>query len=194
MLHHLDDIKLYLDTFQNILNGIAILDRTFLDMELLKPIFCAAALVGIHIASPFLSLMLDTRTTYDTIIKAFPTVYQDLATMNVGHTLQTNRKVITFIDNDKFEDTLPNIDLQKSVCDCALEYQNEVTQLLQIIIPFLAEGFSEQHGAIFGFGPKSDEETGTILKIKYADEEKRRKLAKAPIHNLNEERSVTRIH
>ena len=46
ILYHVDDIKLYLDTFQNMLNGIAILDRIFYDMELLEPIFCATVLVG----------------------------------------------------------------------------------------------------------------------------------------------------
>ena len=53
ILYHVDDIKLYLDTFQNIMNGIAILDITFLDMELLKPIFCATALVRTNFTCPF---------------------------------------------------------------------------------------------------------------------------------------------
>ena len=39
ILYHLDDIKLYLDKYSNILNGIEILDRSFLDMEVPKPIF-----------------------------------------------------------------------------------------------------------------------------------------------------------
>ena len=41
----------------------------------------------------------------------------------------------------------------------------QVTQLLHIILPCLAEGFSDQRGAIFGFGPNAEEDTGTILKI-----------------------------
>ena len=64
ILYHVGDIKLYLDTFQNILNGTAILDRTFLYMELLKPIFWATVLVGIHFTRPFLSLLLDTECNY----------------------------------------------------------------------------------------------------------------------------------
>ena len=36
ILYHLDNIRLYLDTYSNILNGIAILDRRFLDMEMLE--------------------------------------------------------------------------------------------------------------------------------------------------------------
>ena len=53
VLHNLDDIKFYLDTYQNILNGVAILDKTFLDTELLKPILCATTLIGIHFISPY---------------------------------------------------------------------------------------------------------------------------------------------
>lgn len=66
----------------------------------------------------------------------------------------------------------------------------QVTQLLHIILPRLAEGFSDQRGAIFGFGPNAEEDTGTILKIEGISQAKRMKLMKAPIHNLNEERSV----
>ena len=62
--------------------------------------------------------------------------------------------------------------------------------MLKIILPRTAEGFSEQRGAIFGFGPKATEDTGMVLKMTTVEELKRRKLSKAPVHNLNEERSV----
>ena len=61
-LYHLDDIKQYLETHKSILNDIAILDRSFLDMELLKPIFCSVALIGIHFTKPYLVLLLDKKT------------------------------------------------------------------------------------------------------------------------------------
>ena len=66
----------------------------------------------------------------------------------------------------------------------------QVTQLLHIILPCLAQGISDQRGAIFGLGPNAEEDTGTILKIEGISQAKRMKLMKAPIHNLNEERSV----
>ena len=75
--------------YQNILNGVAILDRTFLDMELLKPIFCAIALIRIHFKSPFLSLILDTRTTYETLITTFLIIYQDLSKVDIEQMLKT---------------------------------------------------------------------------------------------------------
>ena len=62
--------------------------------------------------------------------------------------------------------------------------------MIKIILPQMAEGFSEQQGAIFGFGPKATEDTRTVLKMTTVEEPKRRKLSKAPVHNLNEGRSV----
>ena len=62
--------------------------------------------------------------------------------------------------------------------------------MLKIILPQIQDGFSEQRRAIFGFGLKATEQTGTLLKMTTVEEPKRRKLSKSPVHNLNEERSV----
>lgn len=63
ILYHLDDTKLHLDKYSNILNGVVILDRTFLDMEMLKTIFCLAVLIGIPFTRQYLALLLDIATT-----------------------------------------------------------------------------------------------------------------------------------
>ena len=55
----------------------------------------------------------------------------------------------------------------------------------------MTDGFSQQRGAIFGFGPKSHESTGTLLKISDVSDAKRRKLNKVQVANLNEEHRVT---
>ena len=62
--------------------------------------------------------------------------------------------------------------------------------MIKIILPRMADRFSEQQGAIFGFGPKATEDTGTVLSMTTVEEPKRRKSSKAQVHNLNEERSV----
>ena len=64
----LDDIKLYLDKFSNILNNIAILDRSFLDMKFLKPIFCATALIGLHVTGPYFALLLSKQNKKQTMM------------------------------------------------------------------------------------------------------------------------------
>ena len=62
----------------------------------------------------------------------------------------------------------------------------------QAIPSRLANGFSDQRGALFGFGPHQDEDTGKLLKISefIKDDANRLKRNKAQVHNLNEERSV----
>ena len=80
--------------------------------------------------------------------------------------------------------------LVAAVNDQLQTYKKEVLHLLSIMLPKLAKGFSDQRGAIFGFGPLQDSETGSVLKISNLDTAKRQKLDAAPIHNLTEERSV----
>ncbi len=134
ILYHLDDIKQYLDTYQNILNGIAILDRTFLDMEILKPILCASSLLGIHFTRPFLSLLLDTKTNYETLMTAFPIFYKDLNEADVESMLQTSTRVADFIDNERFTMSLPKPCLLESINTCASQYKEEVSCILRIDI------------------------------------------------------------
>ena len=190
-LYHLDDIKQYLDTHKSILNDIAILDRSFLDMELLKPIFCSVALIGIHFTKPYLVLLLDKNTTYERLIQAFPILYSDLKNANVDNIMQTDIKIVEFVNKKEFERTLPKECLRESVNGCVSEYKKEIKQFLTILLPRMAAGLSEQRGALFGFGPKANEDTGSLLKIsQIEDEDIKKKLNKAMIHNLNEERSV----
>ena len=70
ILYHTDDTTNYLDQFSNVMNGITILDRGFLKMEVLKPIYAAISLVGLHILKPFHNLILDKDTTYSTLVNS----------------------------------------------------------------------------------------------------------------------------
>ena len=54
LLYHLDDTGQYQDKFTNIINVMSILDRTFVDMEILKPIYVALGLLGINILKQYL--------------------------------------------------------------------------------------------------------------------------------------------
>ena len=76
---------------------------------------------------------------------------------------------------------------RECVKNCAIKYKKEVLQLLDITIPRLADIFSEQRGALFGFGPKKQDDTGSLLKIS-KKRYKKRKLNKVAVYNLNEER------
>ena len=81
LTHHLDDIAGYLDKYRNIVSGITILDRSFVEMPILKPIFCAVALIGIHIPNAFQALVIDCDTNFSTLSEAFPKLYDELVTV-----------------------------------------------------------------------------------------------------------------
>ena len=78
LVYHNDDIAHYLDRFRNIVNGISILDRIFVEMPILKPIFCSVAHVGIHITKLFQALLIDPDKNYSTLAVAFPKLYEEL--------------------------------------------------------------------------------------------------------------------
>ena len=45
--YHLGDKREYLETYSNIVNQVAIIDKSFLEIEILKPILTATVLRGI---------------------------------------------------------------------------------------------------------------------------------------------------
>ena len=63
-MHQLNDIADYLNATYTIINDISILDKSFIEMELLKPIYGAIALLGLHITRPFHTLLIDPSNTY----------------------------------------------------------------------------------------------------------------------------------
>lgn len=114
LLYHLDDIAEYLLKFEHVTNNMAILDRSFVEMaEVLKPIYCATALLGIHILRPFLRLLIDTDTTYETLLTAFPKLNSELEEVD-PNLLFDSQQVFKFLPNDMFKETLPKDHLLKN--------------------------------------------------------------------------------
>lgn len=107
LLYHLDDLSAYLDKYSSIINGITILDRSFVEMEVLKPIFTAISLLGVHITRPFQTLLIDPTTTYSTLQNAFPKLYTDLTETEPADFLTTNH-VCKFVSGDIFIRSLPD--------------------------------------------------------------------------------------
>ena len=83
LLYHLDDTGQYQDKFTNI-NVMSILDRTFVDMEILKPIYVALGLLGINILKPYYYLIMDKKTNCSTLIKAFLSLYNKLTSASAS--------------------------------------------------------------------------------------------------------------
>ena len=104
------DIYHYLETYENMINGITILDRSFLEMEVLKPIFAVIALVGIHISKSFNHLVVDKEPKYSILLKCFNKLYEELNKVKTVQLLRLNH-TLTFADKNIFESCLPKQEL-----------------------------------------------------------------------------------
>ena len=194
LTYHLDDIASYLDKYRNIVNGITILDRSFVEMPVLKPIFCAAALIGIHITKPFQSLLIDCETKFSTLGLAFPKLYHELTTINPANMCNTSEQVFHFVTKEMFTSGLPDNEVCSIIDECAKEHKDEIVELMKMMISKIADGFDLQRGAIFGFGTHANDDTGTLFKVANATEEEKEELDHTSVHNLGEERSVGSIN
>ena len=153
-------------------------------MEVLKPIFCATSLIGIHITGPHQYLLTSIYT-----FASISNTSSQLNNIKGADMLNTERQIFNFVENNIFKKSLPKECILHSINSSMCEYKKEVVNILNVPYPMLAERFSIQRET-FGFGPKANESIGTLLTLSAASAAVKEKLNPAPIHNLNEERSV----
>ena len=151
-------------------------------MEVLKPIHAAISFVSLHILKPFYNLILDKDTTYSTFLNSFSKLYEELNSTSLKDMLTLNQ-VFKFSKPKHFKNTLLNWELSQNLINVAQEYSREVCQLISLLLKKFAYGFEYQKGAIFGFGEKNSDNTGTILKLCDLDDEKINQLIQVQIHN-----------
>ena len=196
VLYHLDDIDAYLEKYQSVINGISILDRTFVDMDILKPIFNAIALIGIHVSRPFQSLIMTTDTTYSKLRSVYPKLYEELLNVDAVDLLQPSIQVFKFVPSEMFKNSLPKEVLLITLDSSIQSYPEETKSILELMLKKIADGLHHQKGAIFSFGPSKDCETAkNVLKFSDANEEVMETLDKhVSIHNIGEERNVGMVN
>ena len=149
VLYHMDDISGYLDRYDNIINGLSILDHSFLEMEVLKPMYAAIALVGIHTHNKTLSSpCLGKNSKYSTLMNAFPTLYEELVTITPDKLLRVEHN-FKFASHEYFINALPKDDLLNVLCDVVHQYPQEFQQLLSLLF------FSETSHGGTGFFVKN---------------------------------------
>ena len=107
----------------------------------------------------------------------------------------TTEQVFHFVSSDIFNCVKKQMKsaVLDSINATVFFYKEEITNLLCLILPGMAEGFSTQRGKIFGFGPAA-EKSGMTFKVSTATEEEMQKLNSTAVHNLGEERSVGNIN
>ena len=90
-LYHIDDIAAYLEEYKHIINGITILDRSFVEMEVLNLIYTAISMLGIHVLKPFHELLIHPETNCTTLLKSFPMLYSELTSIKPEKLLKIDR-------------------------------------------------------------------------------------------------------
>ena len=165
LVYHIDDIGNYLDTYRNVVNGISILDRSFVEMSTLKPIFCAVSLIGIHVTKPSQALLVDTDTSYSKLIVAFPILYKELRDVDVIDLCSTSIQVLKFVSSDIFKLCIPQKAIYHMIDATVKVHSEEIIPLMKLIISKIVDGFDLQCGAIFGFGTHANDYTESLLKI-----------------------------
>ena len=167
------------------------LDHGFIEMELLKPIYASIALTGLHVTKLFHTLLIDSETTYSTLLSSFKQLYDDRTNIPAKNFL-TTCKVVTFVSDDIFERSNPNELVLEYLRLCIGAFPQEIAKLMAIVLPKFAQGFKLQKGAIFGFGPSSEMQPSMgALKVSGVDDETLKKLdSNVAVHNMAQERNV----
>ena len=65
-----------------------VIERNFLNKEIKT-----TNLLSIHVAAPFLELLIDAKTTYDVLMKSFPICYQGLVEKKRRELLTFNSRI-----------------------------------------------------------------------------------------------------
>ena len=144
IIYHLYDIASYFEKFSSVNNGITILERSFIDIEVLKRIFAAVSLMGVQITRPFHYLLMDTSTTYSTILEAFPMLYDELTKVQPHEAMQLDHQIFKFVPEKIYKMSLPDQCLIDYLKVCINTYTNEIKSLLKILFKMCAEGFALQ--------------------------------------------------
>ena len=118
------------------------LDHGFTELEVLKPIFTAIALLGFHITHPFHTLLMDDATVKKNFMAPF------YGWGSIASRLQSHYKEAVYFST-----------LSSSLQSFTDFYSNEVPVLTKILLKMFAESLEYQKGAIFGFGESPVKDT-----------------------------------
>ena len=182
-IFHFDDVGSFLTKYEHITNQLACIVRCFHDLDFLKVLYVTGALIGLHLTEPFLSLTTSAKTDYAKLIPAMKQLYTDLLETDVEQLLNVHTPAFSFISNERFQHSKYDDDICGAIQEVANIYKKDVLKVLRVLLPKLANGLQKQKGDIFEFGEFSE----SAYALSKMDQQK---LSKAPIHNLNPERSV----
>ena len=180
-------ITSFLAKYTNITNNLACIVRSFESLEYLRVLAAVGVIIGTHLVEPYLSLTSSSTTTWEKLITAFPTLYQDFSSVEPALLLDLTQPAFKFVSQERFSSCLYSEELLLPTKLIIESFRTEILSVLRILLPKLAKGWERQRGQMFGFG-KTITSEATIKKL---DQEK---LEHAPISNLDSERLVGSIN
>ena len=174
----------FLRKFSNITNSLACIVRSFESLEHLGVLAAVSVIIGVHLLEPYLSLVTISKTTWEKLQGAFPTLYTDLTTTKPELLLDLTQPAFKFVSLERFKHCSYSMDLLQPTLDVIEEYREDVVASLGIVLPKVAEGWLRQRGHVFEFGSSKE---NSMKKISELDQEA---LKDAPVTNLVSERAV----
>ena len=102
-IYHVDDMTSLLQKYEHITNQLACIIRCFFDLDFLKVMYYAGALIGLHLVEPFLSLTMAADTTYTKIIPIFQQLYQELLDTDACTLLNADELAFKCVSTERFK-------------------------------------------------------------------------------------------
>ena len=182
----------FLAQFTNITNCLACICRSFECLDYLRVLAAVLVIVGVHLVEPYLDLTSSSATTWQTLVDAFPSLYNNLCTTKPELMLDLTSPAFSFVSKERFEHCLYPSALLQPTIEVIEQYRSEACRCLELLLPMLAKGWKQQRGDLFDFGGENNsKENENPMRIKNLDQEK---LENAPVHNLDSERAVGSVN
>lgn len=159
-LHHFDDIQAFLDQNPDCRNQLACICRGMADLEdVLKFAWASLALIGIHLYEPYLYLIIDLNTVQSQLIGVFQQLYTELMNASKRKSLcQLKSPALRSLEAGWRSPLSPESPYEQEVVESLQTYLKDADEVLMhhhidASLKTLAQGFADQKGAAYGFGP-----------------------------------------
>ena len=183
-------VSSFLSKFTNITNSLACLLRSFENLDYLRVLAAVVVVIGVHLVEPYLSLTTSSSTTWDKLVLAFPTLYNDLMSTKPEDLLDLSAPAFSFVSAERFKECLFSPELLLPTKQVIIQYKEDLCKVIGLLLPMLADGWKKQRGDMFEFGEVSSKKDDSMV-ISSMDQEK---LSRAPVHNLDSERAVGAVN
>ena len=180
----------FLNKFTNITNSLACLLRSFESLDYLRVLAAVVVVIGVHLVEPYLSLTTSSSTTWEKLVSAFPTLYNDLLFTKPEALLDLSAPAFNFVSVERFQECLFPPELLLPTKQVIIQYKEDVCKVIGLLLPMLADGWKNQRGDMFEFGEVSSKKDDAMV-ISNMDQDK---LSRAPVHNLDSERAVGAVN